>query len=226
MAKVVTLRDTRPSGWSQDRWRWLHEVRQDGDLSAMARLVACSLGFGFANSKTGECRPGVQALARDVKVSPRTIERCLTDLQTRGWIVRLGGNAPGLRATFAFRFPGPHTPIRSGRHTSDLSERHTTDLSGTCANPDAPPRPPLMEQPNMNHSAPDISLVPVPPGSPAAERWDAWLLADDFPPLTEIGKTNFDGDYLMPVTTAPDKSDTIAYGIARRWVEYLLRSKA
>ena len=191
MAKVVTLRDTRPSGWSQDRWRWLHEVRQDGDLSAMARLVACSLGFGFANSKTGECRPGVQALARDVKVSPRTIERCLTDLQSRGWIVRLGGNAPGLRATFAFRFPGQNTPEMAREHTTEMAREHTPDLSVTHANPDAPPRPPLMEQPNMNHSErlhpraairglpkPKCHTANVAPGSVTAERWDEWLKAE------------------------------------------------
>jgi hypothetical protein len=225
MAKVLTLRDTRKSGWTQDRWRWLHEVRQDGSLSATARLVAHSLGFGFANSKTGECRPGVGALARDVKVSPRTIERCLTDLQVHGWIVRRGGNAPGMRARFTFRFPGEHTP--------DLSREHTSDLSGSRANSVSPPVPPYMEEPNLNHTEQlhlqsEIRRLPMPtcptifvlPGSVTANRWDDWLTAKGYPTLACIGKL-IDGKYLMPTTSAPSRSEPAAYRIALDWAAWL-----
>ena len=135
MAKVVTLHGARPGGWSKDRWRWLGAVRRDGTLSPMARLLAHALGFGFANGETAECRPGLSTLAEDCATSERTIDRCLTELQARGWIERKGGNAPGVRAAIGFRFPGRHTP----------------DLAGTHAIPDAPPRPPYKDQPNMNH---------------------------------------------------------------------------
>lgn len=227
MGRVLTLRDTRPSGWSQDRWRWLNEVRQDGDLSAMARLVACSLGFGFANHKTGECCPGVQALARDVQASPRTIERCLFDLQARGWIVRLGGNAPGVRARFAFRFPEQHTPDLAGRHTPDPSETH--------ANPDAPlmnKDSTMIEPKERQHPRAAIRGLPRPSclttmiarGSVTAGRWDAWLHSEGYPPLDRIGH-RIDGQYEMPITVPADKFSKMPHGIALRWAEWL-RSKA
>lgn len=203
----------------------------------MARLIACALGFGFANGDTGECRPGLATLAEDCATSPRTVDRCLGELQARGWIVRKGGNAPGIRAAIGFRFPGQHTPEMAREHTPEMATEHTPDLTGTHANPDAPPRPPYMEEPNLNHAKaphpralirglpkPQCTTTAVAPGSWAAERWDAWLQAEGFPPLERIGR-KIAGGFEMPITVAPTKGEQVPYGIARRWADWL-RSRA
>lgn len=73
---------------------------------------------------------------------------------------------------------------------------------------------------------PDCQARLVKPGSVAAVAWDEWLTARGYPPLERIGHREFmTGHFEMPVTAAPDKSDTVAHGIAVRWADWL-RSRA
>lgn len=245
MAKVYTLRGQRPGGWAKERWEWSKRVRRDGNLSPMARLVAHSLAIGFANSETAECRPGLATLAEDCASSTRTIDRAMTDLERAGWIERKGGNAPGVSAAIRFRFPEDrhatateHTPDLTHEHAPDLAGEHTPDLTGTHAKSDAPPRPPYMEEPNLNnknHAAtglhpraalrppkrPNITTILVAPGSAAHGAWDDWLAARGFPPLERIGQAVEGGGWIMPTTTAPAEGDQIAYRIALGWAGWL-----
>ena len=66
----------------------------------------------------------------------------------------------------------------------------------------------------------------VAPQSVEAQRWDDWLTSNGYPPLARIGHQDLDsGHYEMPVTSAPDKSQTVPYRIALDWANWL-RSKA
>ncbi|MCU0826127.1 MAG: hypothetical protein MUE52_01670 [Tabrizicola sp.] len=71
---------------------------------------------------------------------------------------------------------------------------------------------------------PQCTTTVVVPGSWAAERWDAWLQAEGFPPLERIGR-KIEGGFEMPITVAPAKAEQVPYGIARRWADWL-RSRA
>lgn len=71
---------------------------------------------------------------------------------------------------------------------------------------------------------PDCLTTIISLDSVAAERWDAWLEAEGFPPLARIGHRS-EGGWRMPITVAPTKGEAIPYGIAQRWAEWL-RSKA
>lgn len=211
----------------------------------MARLVAHSLAIGFANSETAECRPGADTLAEDCATSIPTIERAMRDLERAGWIERKGGNAPGVRAAIRFRFPedrhataSEHPSDLKGEHPSFLQGEHPSDLTATPIKSAAPPRPPYMEEPNLNnknHAAngvhpraalrppkrPNITTKLVAPGSAAHEAWDRWLAARGFPPLERIGQAVEGGGWIMPTTTAPEEGDQIAYRIALGWAGWL-----
>ena len=226
MSKIIQFRGARAAGWAKDRWRWLGAIRRDARLSAMARLVAHALGFGFANSETAECRPGAQALADDCGTSLRTIERCMMDLEGAGWIARIGGEGPGVKAAIVFTFPGERPPV--------LAAERPPVLAATPAIPDGPPIPPYKDQPNMNHKAnpnlraqirgpkrPHILTHEVAPGSARAARWDEWLAVHGHPPLSQIGFRPNGGGFLMPVSVAPRPDEEIPWRIAAVWVDWL-----
>jgi hypothetical protein len=212
----------------------------------MARLVACALGFGFANAETAECRPGYQTLANDCGTSVRTIERCFMDLEAAGWIARKGGEGPGVSAAIVFRFPErpPEVADDEGERPPVLADERPPVLAVTPASSDAPPIPPYMDQPNMNQRTgllraasqvivkggqrPRYVTVCVPVGSVLAGRWDEWLAANAFPPLAVIGQRldqkGADG-WEMPVTLPAGFGDEVATRIATRWADWL-RGKA
>ena len=232
MAKVVSLHGARPGGWAKERWAWIGAVMADGELTPLARLVACSLAQGFANHETAECRPGLAALMRAVAASRATVLRALNDLQLRGWIERRGGNAPGKLATYAFRNPGA-----GAEQVSSVRPEQVSSVSGTGLIPEKSPCTPYKDKPQLNHNArphpraairglkqPSCMTVAVTPGSWAHERWDEWLTAEGFPPLEKIGHRRA-GFFVMPITVAPGRDDAVPYGIARRWAEWL-RSRA
>jgi hypothetical protein len=201
----------------------------DGGLSPVARLIACQLGFGFANHETGECRPGAATLAKGCATSLRTVERSLMDLEARGWIKRRGGEGPGIHAAILFAFPDQRPP--------DLAGERPPDLAATPASSGGPPCTPYKDKPQLNHSArphpramirglpkPQCATTAVAAGSWTADRWNAWLQAEGFPPLERIGR-KIEGGFEMPITVAPSKGEQVPYRIARRWAEWL-RSKA
>ena len=231
MAKVVTLHGARPGGWAKDRWAWIEAVVADGQLTPLARLVAVVLAQGFANHETAECRPGLAALVQKVASSKRTVLRALEDLQAEGWLERRGGNAPGKLATYVFRRPGARERVPT------VTPEQVPTVTPTGAIPDISPCTPYKDKPQLNHTArphpralirglpkPQCTTTAIDPGSWAAERWDAWLQAEGFPPLERIGR-RIEGGFEMPITVAPDASERVPYGIARRWAEWL-KSKA
>ncbi|MEI6798419.1 MAG: helix-turn-helix domain-containing protein [Pseudomonadota bacterium] len=241
MSKVLQFRAPAPSGWSKDRWVWLRLVRGDSDLSPMARLVACALGFGFSNSETGECRPGYQTLADDCATSIRTIERCMLELQTAGWITRLGGESQKKAASIILRLPErpPELAGDKAERPPVLAGERPPVLAATPASSGGPPTPPNKEQPNMNQrpgllraasqivvkggQMPAVLTTRIDAGSAQAALWDCWLSANGFPSLDLIGLRIDQGSFEMPVTV-PGRSDdakSVAFRIAGRWAEWL-----
>lgn len=213
----------------------------DGELTPLARLVACSLAQGFANHETAECRPGLAALMKAVAASRSTVLRALNDLTLRGWIERRGGEAPGRAATYAFRSPSDQRAERVSNMTPErvptVTPERVSSVDATGVIPEKSPCTPYKDKPHMNQKAqphPRAALRPLPqpqcmttiiePGSLAAERWDAWLVAEGFKPLDRIGHREGAG-WRMPVTVAPSKGEAIPYSIALRWAGWL-RSKA
>lgn len=104
-ADVIRAHDPMGENWKGLRWLWLQKIRRDDRISSTGRLVAHAIALQYADGLNSECRPGVETLAKDMNFSPRTIERCLTELKAQGWILRLGGNAPGVPAAFQCVFP-------------------------------------------------------------------------------------------------------------------------
>lgn len=236
MAKVVTLHGARPGGWAKDRWAWIEAVIADGQLTPLARLVAVVLAQGFANHETAECRPGLAALVQKVASSRASVMRALADLQAAGWLERRGGEAPGRAAGYAFRRPEPVSKMRP-EPVSPVRPEPVSPVSATGLIPEISPCTPYKDKPQLNHSArphpralirglpkPQCTTTAVAPGSWAAERWDAWLQAEGFPPLERIGR-KINGGWEMPITVAPTKGEQVPYGIARRWADWL-RSRA
>lgn len=221
MGKVLPLRGVRPTGWNRDRWTWLRATRHDDGMTSSAKVVAQSL-IDFANSRTGECRPGVATIARDCGITPRTADRCLTELQDRGWIARMGGNAPGIPGRIEFRFPETHA--------QPAAHDHKQSVGGTHSRNGRPPITPHKDKPRIKHGAPpnplaryqqpDIGLTIIEAGSLTAKRWDEWLIAEGFPTLDQFGLRHGDG-YAMPVDAAPVRTEKVAYNIALQWANWL-----
>lgn len=215
----------------------------------MARLVAQSLAAGFANSETGECRPGAATIAEDCATSVKTVERVMRELELGGWVERLGGNAPGIRAAIRFRFPGePRSAPRfqnkeqpsdlRGEHPSELAGEHPSDLSLTPLSSEFPPRPPYKDQPNMNYKTtpktgrqneapkerPTVLAAAVPMGSDFEADWNAWLMRNGFEGLPQIGrvvKVRGERCWDMPSKLPPADHDLTANMIGRRFAEWL-----
>lgn len=242
MGQVVNMRGARPSGWNKDRWEWMQLVIADCSLSPMARLIAVCLAQRFANNQTAECRPGLPALMASVAAPKRTVLGALADLKNEGWIAAAGGHAPGRAATY--RFLWPETQPKSVRNPAPDQVRRVAPEqvqieARTGADFGTPPTPPYMEEPEMNHTEPvhprvAIRGLPRPtcatklvtPESAEAQRWDDWLAERGYPPLARIGQRDLvTSHYEMPVTCAPDRSNTVAHGIAVRFADWL-RSRA
>lgn len=248
MAKVIRLSGQRPGGWAKDRWAWIGAVMAASDLNPTAKLVAVSLAQGFANHDTAECRPGLPALMRSIAASRRAVLRALADLRAAGWVDERGGNAPGRAAGYVFRWPEqvpnmtpeqvPDMTPENAQQVPDMTPEQVPDLARTGARFGTPPRPPYMEQPQMNHKTPPATVVHpraalrppkrpnivtkiVAPGSAAHEAWDSWLVARGFAVLDQIGQAVEGGGWIMPTTTAPGEGDQIAYRIALGWAGWL-----
>ncbi len=234
MAKVVPMRGASPSGWSRERWAWRKGCMADARLGAMTRLVANELAFGYANAETAECSPGIQTLCDAVGgVHRATIMRALAELVDAGWIIRRGGEGPGRRASYAFRTP---------ERVATLRQERVATLQPTCRNPATPPKPPYMDEPNMNQNArvktprqmlrglarPTVLSAMVVIGSYHETAWDAWLADHGHPALHKIGRRIVAGmieGWDMPWTLPPSPDETMATSIAGRYVAWL-RSKA
>ena len=246
MAKVIALTGARPGSWSKDRWAWQKAVWADGDLSAMARLLAGVLASGYSNHETGECRPGLKALCDAVGAHRATVLRGMAELVASGWVDRLGGEGPGKAASYRFRFPdqpervAAPRPERVAGLRHDGSQDHDPNGSQDCtqrvADLQNPPIPPYKDKPNMNQKSvhPRVAIRGLPrphcvthvisTTSDRAARWDEWLKAEGYPPLAKIGFIS-EGGYRMPVSVAPKPSEETAYRIARNWADWL-RSRA
>jgi hypothetical protein len=210
------------------------------DLNATAKLIAVALAQGFANNETAECRPGLAALMKAIAAPKRTVMQALSDLKQAGWIVAAGGNAPGRAAAYAFRWPGrghEQVPNPAPEQVPNPAPEQVQKSASTGAENCNPPCTPYKDKPHMNHRAhphpraairglpmPQCLTTIIEPDSLAAERWDAWLQAEGFPPLDRIAHRS-EGGWRMPVTVAPTKGEEIPYRIALRWAEWL-RSKA
>lgn len=253
MPKVVALRGQTPSGWAKDRWVWLRAVTADGSLLAMPRLLATVLATGYANHETAECNPGLKELMAAVAASRATVFRALADLAEAGWLVRMGGEGPGKKASYRFTYPervSPMTPERVSQVTQETAERvspmtpeRVSPVNTTGLTAENPPIPPYKAEPNMNHKGlhraasqvivkggqrPRSATVCVAAGSVAAERWDEWLAANGYPPLAKIGLRLDQGGrdgWEMPLTIPAGFGDEMASRIALRWADWL-RSKA
>ena len=246
MAKVVQLHGQRPGGWAKERWAWIGAVMADGELTPLARLVACSLAQGFANHETAECRPGLAALMKAVAASRATVLRALNDLQLRGWIERRGGNAPGKLAAYVFRNPAePREQVANLRpeQVSGMTPEQVSPVTPTGLIPEKSPCTPYKDKPHMNHKgllrAASRNIVPggarptplsqlVQIGTDAEAAWDEWLEARRFPPLAKVGQRIGAGmvqGWDMPWRYPPGPGDETATRVAVRFAEWL-RNKA
>ncbi len=107
-AEAMTVFEPMGEAWSGLRWLWMKRVRQDRSLNSTAKLVAHAIALAFADGLDSTCRPGLSSLMDDVGLTRRTLFQALADLTDRGWIVRLGGSAPGVAAGYQCAFPRIH----------------------------------------------------------------------------------------------------------------------
>jgi hypothetical protein len=87
-----------------ERMDLLHAINVDPQLSASAVAVALAL-MSFVNSKTGECFPTFEKIARRCRVSKRTVATVTRELERGGWIAierDEGGDREANRYHFAF----------------------------------------------------------------------------------------------------------------------------
>jgi Uncharacterized membrane-associated protein/domain len=68
-----------------------NQIFEDGNLSGYAKLVYMALCY-FADNHTGLCYPSLKALAEKSKISVRSVQRALIDLETGGYIERTQRN--------------------------------------------------------------------------------------------------------------------------------------
>ena len=68
----------------------LFEALKDPDLSVTDKLVYAVLVFRF-NSRTRQCNPSVETIAKDICKSTRTVERSLKKLREKGYITNFRG---------------------------------------------------------------------------------------------------------------------------------------
>jgi hypothetical protein len=238
MPKVVPFRGASPSGWSKDRWVWRKAIIKDDRLSMAARVVGSELAFGFANSETAECNPGVKVLMDALASSRSTIMRALAELTEWGWIIRLGGEGPGKRASYRFAHPERVSDLTPERVSIPAPER-VSDLDATCVKSENPPIPPYKDQLNMNHNSlhraacqvvvkggqrPRIATEFVEVGTLKAEWWNDWLAANSYPSLEKIGLAGQQyglGGWEMPITIPAGFEDQMPQRIAVSWADWL-----
>ncbi len=91
-----------------DRFRLLVAACCDQSLSPAARAVLAQI-LDHYNSKTGQCTPSLERLARTSGLARRSVVRAVKELRGKGWIDR----------EHATERTGGHLPRTiSGRHSS------------------------------------------------------------------------------------------------------------
>src|ERR1017187_9417267 len=69
-----------------------HSSRRKGEITRAAVDIVRALLYQFANLKDGRCFPSYERLAEATGCEPRTVGRCLPDLEAAGlltWVNRL-----------------------------------------------------------------------------------------------------------------------------------------
>jgi hypothetical protein len=72
-------------GWVWNTLRWCREVECGTDAERCLLFILTT----YAN-KDGECWPGVETLAADMRTAPRHVQRLLRRLEQRGHIATMG----------------------------------------------------------------------------------------------------------------------------------------
>jgi hypothetical protein len=89
---------------------WRDGVLGDDALSHTEVSVAFVLAH-YANSDGSRCRPGRDRLAKDTRLSERTVTRALSALEKRGWVVQAAGGYRGQAVEYVLSRPERETPL-------------------------------------------------------------------------------------------------------------------
>jgi predicted transcriptional regulator len=68
------------------KWFLLEQATINSDLSSSAKSVLATLLF-YHNTKTGRSFVGEDTIAARLRLSTRQVQRCVRELQQKGWIV-------------------------------------------------------------------------------------------------------------------------------------------
>lgn len=94
---------TRPAAEKFESFNWIRGVADDGRLTAVQRLVLIRLCMH--RKKTGECNPGYETLAKELKVARASVFRAINIGVACGWLAGLPDHGGRARRNFVFSFP-------------------------------------------------------------------------------------------------------------------------
>lgn len=88
------------------RIQWHRVLFASNDLTANERVIAAYLVNVRLNWVSGQLNPGVKRIAREVGVTPRTVQRAVKHLEQKGWFDVQRGNGRGNLTHYEFALPG------------------------------------------------------------------------------------------------------------------------
>jgi len=102
------------------------EIYADPDLPHRARTVYMYLRDRAGG---GSCWPGVKTIARDLHLSPRTVQRAMNDLERAGYIQRQRRHRENGSCTSNLYIINE---VKCKRQTTPRMDRHETIVTGRC----------------------------------------------------------------------------------------------
>lgn len=98
--------ETKPKQEKEPRFMWKDEILQKSDLSSNARLLALVMMDFFGEVARDVAWPGVALFSKRCRLSERSVQRALREMETAGFIrnERPGG---GLKRTGRYRLQFP-----------------------------------------------------------------------------------------------------------------------
>lgn len=214
-----------------DRYQWLKAVLKSG-LQHRAKVLASCLAVEFANDETGRCDPGLRKIIEASGLSQDTAKRAIRDLIDAGWLSRTEGRGSGNKTRYTLCSPGQIVPFRQPERVADLppqkggtdalsekqkgaqvhpkggtgalsynKDKHTSNIQGADTGRFANHR--------FTGNAFDGPVLVREKDHGNLSAWGRWLMAEGFPPLSEIsvrrqGSAKKGGDlFALPWRTPP-----------------------
>jgi hypothetical protein len=109
---------------ADSKFKFLYRVHADTRLSSSVKCAITMLVLHFHNKRTGQCNPGLDAIAKAIGRKPRVTAKIIAELKQSGWVDVGTSKGGSHRNTNRYRFdfstgaqectPGVHKQVTTG----------------------------------------------------------------------------------------------------------------